>query len=80
MMGSSVVPHIYDLRRGPNQAVADLKLCAPAEDPVEIAARRAVVPYVEALIEDFHNLSRDGKNIPTYEEGKRCQAHGFRPE
>ena len=48
---SLLVPYISDLEDGLNHASDYLKLLAPANDPVEIATKRAMIPCVNALIE-----------------------------
>ena len=53
---SLLVPYIGDLRDRLNHASDYLKLPAPVDKPVEIAAKKAVIPCVEALIEDFDVL------------------------
>ena len=45
------VPYTSDLRDGLNHALNYLMPPAPADDPVEIAAKRAVIPCVKALVE-----------------------------
>lgn len=49
---SLLVPYIRDLRDGldPNHALDDLKLPSPADDLVEVVAKKAAIQCVEALV------------------------------
>lgn len=52
---SLFVSYINDIQDGLNNALNYLKLPVPADDPVKITTRKAVVPCVEALAEDLDN-------------------------
>ena len=60
---SLLVPYIRDLRDGLNNALDFLTLPAPADDPVEITARKAAVPCVEDPCRNFDGRCRNGENI-----------------
>ena len=49
---SLFIPYIRDLRGGLDHALNYLKLPTPVDGPVKIAEKKAVIPYVDTLIED----------------------------
>lgn len=52
-----------------NHALDYLELSTPTDDPVEITAKKAAIPYVEGLVEDFDNRWGGGESILVYREG-----------
>ena len=68
---SLLVPYISDLRDGLNHALDYLKLPSRAYDPVENVGIKAVIPCVEALVEDLDNRWGYGEGVLVYTEGKR---------
>lgn len=55
--GGRDLPCISDLRD-------DLMLSVLTDDPVETAARKAVIPYVKAPVVNFDSGLRDGEDVP----------------
>lgn len=72
--------YISGLRDRLKYTSAYLEMPAPADDPVELAAKKAVIPSVEALAEDFNNRWGDGKIVLIYREGERRQTQRLRQE
>lgn len=70
--GSLVVPHVYDLIVGPNEASADPKLPAPGDDRMESVAKGAATPCLEELMENFSHRWGGGRSIFTDRQGMRC--------
>ena len=76
-MAVSLLGHyISDLRDRLNHPLDYLELPVPADDPLEIAAKKAVIQCVEALVGDFDSRWGDGESILLYWEGKRRQPPG----
>ena len=57
------MPYISDRRDGLNHTAGNLKLPTPEDDPVEIVARKALIPCVEALVDDIDDCWGDGESV-----------------
>ena len=75
---SLLVPSVSGFHDGLNHALEDLKLPAPADDPVDIMERKLMIPCVEAVVEEFDNRSGDGESVLEYREKKEdiCRNSG----
>ena len=76
--GALVVPLICDLRTGLDLERKALRQPTPGASADALAARVLLLPYVEALAEDFDNRFGDGFDILTFREGPQRQPQGFR--
>lgn len=75
-----LVPCISGLQNRLNHALENLKLPAPGDDPVEIVAKKTVIPCVEALVEDFDIRAGNSEIALVYKEGDIRQLQGLRQE
>lgn len=79
--GSLVVPLIADLRKGVENAQMELRQPLSLGATLDVLeAKAALLPYVEALVENLDKGLGDGSNLLTIGEGPRRQPKGFKKE